>query len=243
MSLIFATQLSAMATTVLAAFAIVTAWYARRAFLKQSQEVRAQAMMLQIQADQLAEDRKINAQQTRVLELQAQDLHESLKERKSNRQVAEREQADKVGYQMTAIPFPENTWDDDDSDEFAVLPGRRVHMAIVSNESRRPVENVVCRIGSTEPWTTHDELAVVVGRLASESGDRRDWEQHPLVDPVPRSSAMRIRPGERHGFVFEIAAQRVIDLVEAAARFTDDAGLHWQIDRDQHLKRLPDRDW
>jgi hypothetical protein len=41
MSLIFATQLTAMATAVLAAFAVVTAWYARWAFLKQSQEVRA----------------------------------------------------------------------------------------------------------------------------------------------------------------------------------------------------------
>ena len=39
MSLIFPTQLTAVATTVLAAFAIVTAWYARRAFRKQSQEV------------------------------------------------------------------------------------------------------------------------------------------------------------------------------------------------------------
>jgi hypothetical protein len=28
------------------------------------------------------------------------------------------------------------------------------------------------------------------------------------------------------------------------ARFTDDAGLHWQVDPDLHLKKLPDRsDW
>jgi hypothetical protein len=39
MSLIGATVFVAVATTVLAAFAIVTAWYARRAFLKQSEEV------------------------------------------------------------------------------------------------------------------------------------------------------------------------------------------------------------
>jgi uncharacterized protein YoxC len=41
MSLIFATQLTAIATAVLAVFAIITAWYVRRAFLEQSQEVRA----------------------------------------------------------------------------------------------------------------------------------------------------------------------------------------------------------
>ena len=144
---------------------------------------------------------------------------------------------------MTVIPFPENAWDLDDSDEFAAVPGQRVHMATVSNESHRPVDNVLCRIGSAGLWTTRYERAVVVGRLASDFGDRWNWEQHPLVDPVPRSSARRIRPVETYGFVFEIEAQRVLDLVEAAARFTDDAGLHWQIDRDQHLKQLPARDW
>ncbi len=41
MSLIFATQLTAITTAVLAVFAVITACYARRAFLKQSQEVRA----------------------------------------------------------------------------------------------------------------------------------------------------------------------------------------------------------
>jgi hypothetical protein len=37
----FRDQLAAVATAILALFAIITAWYARRAFLKQSQEVRA----------------------------------------------------------------------------------------------------------------------------------------------------------------------------------------------------------
>jgi hypothetical protein len=39
MSLIFATQLGAIATAVLAVFAIVTAWYARKAFRAQAKEV------------------------------------------------------------------------------------------------------------------------------------------------------------------------------------------------------------
>jgi hypothetical protein len=26
-------------------------------------------------------------------------------------------------------------------------------------------------------------------------------------------------------------------------RFTDDAGLHWEIDNDLHLKKLDSRDW
>ena len=61
MSLIFATQLTAIATAALAVFTIVTAYYAVRAFRKQSQEVKDQADMLQVQSDQLTEQRKINA--------------------------------------------------------------------------------------------------------------------------------------------------------------------------------------
>ncbi len=41
---------TAVATAVLAVFAIVTAWYARKAFLKQSKEVSDQASMLEIQS-------------------------------------------------------------------------------------------------------------------------------------------------------------------------------------------------
>lgn len=41
LSLTFATQLTAVATAVLAVFAIVTAFYVRQAFRKQSQEVSA----------------------------------------------------------------------------------------------------------------------------------------------------------------------------------------------------------
>ena len=63
MSLIFATQLTAIATAVLAVFAMATAYYARKAFRSQSKEVSDQAMMLKVQSDQLEEQRKINALQ------------------------------------------------------------------------------------------------------------------------------------------------------------------------------------
>jgi ABC-type protease/lipase transport system fused ATPase/permease subunit len=71
MSLIFATQLTAVATAVLAAFAIVTAWYAPKAFVKQSKEVSDQASTLEIQSGQLAGQRNVNAEQIRVLALRA----------------------------------------------------------------------------------------------------------------------------------------------------------------------------
>jgi hypothetical protein len=53
---------------------------------------------------------------------------------------------------------------------------------------------------------------------------------------------MRICPGEAYGFVFEITAHRAL-MDSEVVRFTDDAGLHWQIDHDLHLERLSDRDW
>ena len=64
MSLLVATQLTAIATAVLAVFAIIAAVVAFLAFRKQSQE--------------LEDQRNVNAEQTRVLRLQAGELRASL---------------------------------------------------------------------------------------------------------------------------------------------------------------------
>ena len=117
MSLIFATQLTAVATAALAVFAIVTASYARSAFRKQSEEVRAierqvrdqeeltrqQAELLKIQSGQLELQRRqlddqlqANARQADVLELQATELRESLGQRKRDAEEQRRAQASKV---------------------------------------------------------------------------------------------------------------------------------------------------
>jgi hypothetical protein len=50
-----AAWLTAATTGLLAVFAVITAWYARQAFIKQSAEVRDQASMLEIQSEQLRE--------------------------------------------------------------------------------------------------------------------------------------------------------------------------------------------
>jgi hypothetical protein len=117
MSLIFATQLTAIATAVLAVFAIITAWYARRAFLKQSQEVRAieqqvrdaqeltqqQAELLKVQSGQLElqrrqfdEQRQINNAHGEVLELQAREIRASLVQRERETEEEQRRQAKKA---------------------------------------------------------------------------------------------------------------------------------------------------
>lgn len=112
MSLIFATQFSAVATAILAVFAVVTAVFAFLAFRKQSEEVgaieqqvtdqqeltRQQAELLKVQSGQLElqhhqldDQRQANARQAEVLALQAADLRESLVERK--REAVERRNA------------------------------------------------------------------------------------------------------------------------------------------------------
>jgi hypothetical protein len=91
--------LTAEGTVVLAIFAIVTAWFSRRAFLKQSQEVAAierqvvdgqeaarqqgellkvQSGQFKVQRDQFESLRRINEKQAEVLALQAEDLRESI---------------------------------------------------------------------------------------------------------------------------------------------------------------------
>jgi hypothetical protein len=106
-------------------------------------------------------------------------------------------------------------------------------MAVVSNDSRRPIRNVVRK---------YDRAAVMVGRLV-------DWQPGAsaialnLIQAVPRSSARVIRAGETYGFAFELISHRVILGGLGEARFTDDAGRHWQLDEEQHLQALDDRDW
>jgi uncharacterized membrane protein YraQ (UPF0718 family) len=119
---IFAEQFTAVANAVLAVFAIITAVLAGLAFRKQAREVRDQAEMLRIQAQQLDEQRKIN-------ELQAEDLRESLRERRRSRQSAERAQATLIDFRMaaTTLPYPiEGGYGG-----LLVSGGNSVHIAVV----------------------------------------------------------------------------------------------------------------
>jgi hypothetical protein len=93
-------EITAIATAVLAFFAIVTAVFAILAFRKQSQEVSEQAKMLRVQSERLEtyrtqvdEQHKINATYGEVLELRAREIQASLKERKHAAEEERRSQA------------------------------------------------------------------------------------------------------------------------------------------------------
>ena len=102
--------LTAVGTVVLALFAIVTAWYARRAFLKQSQEVaaierqvadgqeltRQQAELLKVQTGQLEVLRAQLEDQRAATAKQAEELREALEERRHAAEEKRRAQAAQV---------------------------------------------------------------------------------------------------------------------------------------------------
>lgn len=51
-----------------------------------------------------------------------------------------------------------------------------------------------------------------------------------------------LRSFHKAGFVWGFTLARYPEIVPTA-RFTDDAGLHWQINADLHLEKLAERDW
>jgi hypothetical protein len=58
-----------------------------------------------------------------------------------------------------------------------------------------------------------------------------------------RSSSLTVvRAGHTAAFIWPFTIARYPN-PQFTTRFTDDAGLHWQIDNDLHLKKLDNRDW
>jgi hypothetical protein len=97
--------------------------------------------MLGVQFDQLAEQRKINTEQIKVLEFQALTF--------------ERQQAEGIGLRLSGHVMPANG-------ESANPP--RLYVGEVTNGSRRPIRNAACRI-EPEPGDSLQE-AKRVGIIA-----------------------------------------------------------------------------
>jgi hypothetical protein len=220
-----AAWLTAGATMLLAVFAVVTAWYARKAFQAQGQEVATlqrqatdQAQMLEVQSaqldaqrDQFHEQQKINEAQTGVLKLQAEELRESLAERKRVEEDQRRAQASKVA-----------TWFDGHDMEYGqVRPPTgggwtsRRWGAFIRNDSDLPIHAV----------------RIFFHYIEEEPGG--DWKPILRDGPVER---LRLIPPQHDEFV-EIPreiAQMVNDIADdmyaVSIEFTDAAGNKWERD-------------
>jgi hypothetical protein len=105
-------------------------------------------------------------------------------------------------------------------------------MAVVENGSGRPIRDVVCRI-KPDSVRDYDREAAVVAELTGGNP--------PFLNPRQDGQAQLIRAGQTFGFRFPFP---FVDHPDARmkVRFTDDAGLHWQIDHDMHLEKLEHRD-
>jgi hypothetical protein len=91
-------EITAIATVVLAIFAIVTAWYARRAFLKQSDEVLA--------IERQVKDQKVlTRQQAELLEIQSGQLEVQRQQLNDQRTEQRRAQASRI--LISAEPRPD----------------------------------------------------------------------------------------------------------------------------------------
>jgi hypothetical protein len=219
------TWIEALATVGLLIGAIITARYAIKAFRKQSEE--------------LEEQREIN-------KLQAQDLEESLKERKRLRQVAEREQANDIGFAWWPASHvlimkppsqpPPGTPRHPQVVEHVDTSGMSV--LVVDNASRRRILDAACRIEPSE-GAALTLAAEQIGQLADVPIESHRAMLNQLADG---STVSLIRAGSRYGFLFRFDLEKQPG-ARLAAQFTDDAGLHWQIDQDLHLEPLDKRGW
>lgn len=109
------------------------------------------------------------------------------------------------------------------------------HAAKVINDSGRPIRDVVCRLQTSQGGDMYP--AKLVGRVVTPA-DAQVMRR--FTDQAEDDKIRLVRAGQIFGFVFPVDTNRQAILT---LRFTDDAGLYWQVDDDLHLEPLDSRDW
>ena len=147
------------------------------------------------------------------------------------RRIAQREQADAVRFRGSV------------ADEVLVIREPPIETAgctvfAVSNVSRRRILNVECGVEASR-GAGLGVSADMIGTLDTEADISS--KRVVLRSVLEGARIPVIRPGGQGGFLvpFDFRPQ---PLAPHAVRFTDDAGLHWQIDQDVHLRQLNNRD-
>jgi hypothetical protein len=234
MSLIGATVFVAIATTVLAAGAIVTAIFAILAFREQSKEVSDQAEILKIQSSRLGLQEQQFEEQRTINRKRDELLDKQIRESEQRARTFDRQQAEAIDLKpgSTTRPVP----------GYNLEPQGSAHDADVANESGRPIRNIACRIQASPGADL--EKARLAGVYFTFPAVTFSTGQRPASRALEATERPRIpllRAGETGSFVFAVSATEDPD-ARVTLRFTDDAGLHWQIDHDLHLEKLDNRD-
>lgn len=221
MSLLLATQITAIATAVLAVGAIVTAIFAVLALRKEAEEVRAieeqvtdqqeltrqqagllklQSEQLELQRQQLDDQRKTNEKHSSVLELEAAELTEALKQRQHDAGEQRRKQAARV----TAWLSWEEGWG---------------WGALVRNASDEPVFDV----------------RVFFHHMREKEGG--GYQAVSQGGPPPRETTAVLPPGEDRFVAIPAAVRAMFGSITiddrtcaASVEFTDAAGNRWERD-------------
>ena len=211
---------TASATGLLAIFAVVTAVFAIKAFGKQSGQ-------LELQRDQLNEQRPVNSKQIEVLELQSGELNESLGERRREADERRRAQAEYVNVTWTNNkPNLGETVDDTKS------------MVTVINGSRRPIRDVSCKAYSGFIGNDGHDIPIELDYSAELIPDPRDdsftFPQRPYLS---LGVIGLLRGGARAGFQFQ-ERRATGPLPRALVNFTDNAGNRWSLTSGMSLRPL-----
>lgn len=160
------------------------------------------------------------------LNLQRIQLREQQHELRERPLLLERQQADKVDLTRGHSDSPPATYS---------APGR-VWMAVVTNSSERPIRDVASRIQLVQggPLLGDARIGELIPNSTLQGG-------RAFQDRSTDNKAAIIRVSQCYGFAFGVGADEH-PMAQVTTRFTDDVGLHWQLDQDLHLKRLDDRD-
>jgi hypothetical protein len=211
-------------TWLLAAIALAALVAAVLAYLKQADAARDVSEQVRLQRHALADQQEANAKQAEVLDAQ-------LREMRQRESLIERQQADEVKFTATR-------WSDQ-------VPGLResqgppLHMARAENKWHRPITNLVCRIQTTPGDLMHE--AWLTARMVWSAGGPGLPSYWMFRDEAQGTRVSLVRAGEAGAFIFMYEIAQYPD-AQMTLRFTDDAGLHWQINHDEHLEKLDSRD-
>jgi len=179
------------------------------------------------------------------LGLQRRQLHDQQNVIESQARILEREQANKIDVRANSV----------DGSAAKVLAdvdkGVQVHIVMVANGSDRPVRDVAVNVVAiqTDRSIRHERLANVYGEMVASpigvnlgSYFREPGVAETFVFQANADTMPVLKSGHTAGFVWGFTLARYPEIAPTA-RFTDDAGLHWQINCDLHLEKLAERDW
>jgi hypothetical protein len=180
--------------------------------------------------------------ETKAWEREQADKEREQADKEREQADKEREQADKIDVQTSSTTREQTVVLKDHGN-----PLEGLHMVTIRNRSSRPIRYLSARLDVVDhegpkgyllnDFTRTGRVKPVVYGTPGQGSNSRQFTFENLWD-----KKRLLRAGDAAAFVWDIPSYKSIDL-QFWVRFTDDKGLHWQIDTNLHLKKLDDRDW